>query len=87
MPIIDLGRIAYINKGKWNSSTTYEQKDVVSYNGSSWASLINNNTNEVPSEGESWALMSKSTYQSWLDQGNTGTEEDFIAAITPVQPD
>ena len=87
MPIIDLGRIAYINKGEWNSFTTYEQKDVVSYNGGSWASLINNNTNEVPSEGESWALMSKSTYQSWLDQGNTGTEEDFIATITPVQPD
>ena len=33
MPIIDLGRIAYINKGEWNSFTTYEQKDVVSYNG------------------------------------------------------
>ena len=87
MPIIDLGRIAYINKGEWNSFTTYEQKDVVSYNGGSWASLINNNTNEVPSEGESWALMSKSTYQSWLDQGNSGTEEDFIASITQVQPD
>lgn len=86
MPIIDLGRIAYINKGGWNASTTYEQKDVVSYNGSSWVSLINNNTNKVPSEGEAWTLMSKSTYQSWLDQGNTGTEEDFIATITLVQP-
>ena len=87
MPIIDLGRIAYINKGEWNSFTTYEQKDVVSYNGGGGGGVFSKKTHKVPSEGESWALMSKSTYQSWLDQGNSGTEEDFIASITQVQPD
>ncbi|MEO3211822.1 hypothetical protein [Parabacteroides distasonis] len=87
MPIIDLGRITYVNKKEWTSTTPYESKDVVSYNGSSWASLSDNNVNNIPSEGTYWTLMSKSTYQSWLDQGNSGTEEDFIASITQVQPD
>lgn len=87
MPTIDLGKIIYINKKKWSSTTTYEPMDVVSYNGSSWASLSDNNVNNIPSEGTYWTLMSKSTYQSWLDQGNSGTEGDFIASITQVQPD
>lgn len=85
MAIIDLGKITFVNKGAWNKATNYEIKDIISYNGSSWASLKNGNIGNEPKEGVNWTLMVKSTYQAWLEQGNQGTEEEFLNSMTHIQ--
>lgn len=51
MAIVDLGKITFVNKGAWNKATNYEIKDIISYNGSSWASLKNGNIGNEPKEG------------------------------------
>lgn len=85
MAIVDLGKITFVNKGAWNKATNYEIKDIISYNGSSWASLKNGNIGNEPKEGVNWTLMVKSTYQAWLEQGNQGTEEEFLNSMTHIQ--
>ena len=59
MAIVDLGKITFVNKGAWNKATNYEIKDIISYNGSSWASLKNGNIGNEPKEGVNWTLMVK----------------------------
>ena len=85
MAIVDLGKITFVNKGAWNKATNYEIKDIISYNGSSWASLKNGNIGNEPKEGVNWTLMVKSTYQAWLEQGNQGTEEEFLNSMAHIQ--
>jgi hypothetical protein len=43
----------------WNSGTTYNTNEVVSYNGSSYVSNTDNNTGNQPDLGGSWSLMAQ----------------------------
>ena len=85
MAIVYLGKITFVNKGAWNKATNYEIKDIILYNGSYWASLKNGNIGNEPKEGVNWTLMVKSTYQAWLEQGNQGTEEEFLNSMAHIQ--
>lgn len=63
----DLGKVAYFNKGNFNSQTEYEINDVVSYNGSSYVSLVNNNRGNLPTNTAFWSVVA-----SKGDKGDTG---------------
>lgn len=51
-----LGKVMVTNRGEYNSSTTYEILDIVSYNGSSYISKENDNT-DLPASSDSWQLL------------------------------
>jgi hypothetical protein len=53
-------------RGEWSSSTTYIQNDAVAYQGSSYISKQNANTNHVPTDTTWWAL--------WVEKGDTGAQ-------------
>ncbi|HWB85169.1 MAG TPA: hypothetical protein VG675_13575 [Bryobacteraceae bacterium] len=54
-------------QGTWSSGTTYQAGDAVFFNGSSYASLINSNTNSQPDTNPSdWSLLAQ--------QGGTGPQ-------------
>ncbi len=63
----DLGKVAYFNKGVYNSETTYEINDVVSYDGSSYVSLVNNNRGNLPTNTAFWSIVA-----SKGEKGDTG---------------
>lgn len=65
--IQDLGKVAYFNKGMYNSETNYEINDVVSYNGSSYVSLLNNNQGNLPTNATYWSVVALKG-----DKGDTG---------------
>ena len=53
-----LGKVMVTNRGGYNSSTTYEILDIVSYNGSSYISKGNDNT-DLPTNSASWQLLAQ----------------------------
>lgn len=56
--VTDLGKVGMTPKRTWSSSTTYERLDVVTYEGSSYVSLVDSNTNNNPSTSSTkWQLM------------------------------
>jgi len=70
-------------QGAWDSETTYETDDAVSYNGSSYISNQDSNTNHLPTDTDWW--------DPWVAQGNTGptgptgaTGEDGSTGATGV---
>lgn len=63
----DLGKVAYFNKGTYNSETTYEINDVVTYQGSSYVSLGNNNQGNLPTNATYWSVVALKG-----DKGDTG---------------
>ena len=72
---LDQGRIYYYSAfmaqdaSTWNSATTYNQSDVVSYNGHYWVSLQVNNTNHTPVAGSSY--WNSTVYQPvWYPAGS-----------------
>ncbi|SEF86062.1 hypothetical protein [Parabacteroides chinchillae] len=75
---VDLGRVAYVPKGVYDAGVTYNRLDVVSYLGSSWVSLINNNIGNTPTEGANWSLVAQ--------KGNTGDKMAF-ADLTQAEKD
>ena len=52
-----LGTVGYVNMGEWNSETIYNKLKVVTYEGSSYASLIDNNIGNIPTDKNYWQLM------------------------------
>jgi len=67
MAVQVLGKVAYFNKGAYNSQTNYEINDVVSYNGSSYVSLNNNNQGNLPTNTNYWSVVAEKG-----DKGDTG---------------
>lgn len=65
--IQDLGKVAYFNKGAYNSEITYEINDVVSYNGSSYVSLGNENRGNLPTNTNYWSVVAEKG-----EKGDTG---------------
>lgn len=53
-----LGKVMVTNRGEYNSSTNYEILDIVSYNGSSYISKGNDNT-DLPTNSNSWQLIAQ----------------------------
>ena len=70
MATIDLGKISFVNKGTWSSSTAYTEKDVVQYtdNGilSSYVAVAGS-TNQVPSTSGT----ANSSYWNYLAKGGS----------------
>lgn len=73
---------------EWNPVKTYIndsfKQDFVKYNGCLYA-CIHTNTNVVPGTTDCWLLVvasenGKSAYEIWLENGNVGSEEDFLEA-------
>ncbi len=61
--------------GQWDSGTLYAKYDGVGYQGSSYISKQNNNTNHLPTDTAWWDL--------WVAKGDTGTQG--IQGIQGVQ--
>ena len=57
----NLGRVGFVLRGDWLSTTSYTELDVVTYNGNSWAAK-KDNSNVTPSteNSEYWQLLSNS---------------------------
>ena len=71
----DLGKVAYLSKGAYSSTTAYEKNDVVTYQGSSYVSL-QATTGNVPTNTTYWQLLA-----SKGDTGNTGATGNGISTI------
>ena len=54
-----IGKVSYVHKGTYNSSSTYNRLDVVNYNGSSYVSKTDNNTSS-PTDTSAWTLLAYS---------------------------
>lgn len=75
--IQDLGKVAYLNKGNYDENTNYEINDVVSYNGSSYVSLVNDNKGNVPTNTNFWSVVAQSAYEIAVQNGYEGTAEEW----------
>ncbi len=75
--IQDLGKVAYFNKGTYDSKTTYEINDVVSYKGSSYVSLTNDNKGNIPTDTNFWNVVAQSAYEIAVQNGYEGTQEEW----------
>lgn len=60
----NLGRVAMVNRGEWQSGQTYNRLDIVAYNGSSYTPVNNNATSQPPSAD--WTLLAA--------KGDTGVQ-------------
>lgn len=56
MSVYNLGRVLPIFKGEYDPTATYENLDVVLYNGSSYVAL-NTTTNNLPTDENHWAIV------------------------------
>ena len=98
MATIDLGKIAFTQKGTWASGTAYTAKDVVQYtdgNDTSSYVAIASSTGQAPSTNgtvntSNWAIFAKgstvaSNYQSsaWAS-GTTYTKGDITYDISKL---
>ena len=58
--VTDLGKVGITLKNEWSNDTSYERLDVVTYEGSSYVSKIDNNSNSNPSTSPTkWQLIAK----------------------------
>jgi hypothetical protein len=75
MADINLGQIT----GVWIENTEPPHTNLI------WIKTINQNSQEKAGfvwDGANWInSQGKSTYQIWLDVGNTGTEQDFLDSL------
>lgn len=81
----------FIWRDEFDYSTIYQKNDVVSYKGSSYiASYEASGWYPDDPVQVQWNLLAQkggdgqdgeSAYQIWLDAGNTGTEDDFLASL------
>ena len=58
--VTDLGKVGMTPAGSWSASSTYERLDVVTYEGSSYVSLVDSNINFNPSTSTGkWQLVAQ----------------------------
>lgn len=58
MASVNLGRVAYVHKGAYSSSTTYTKYDVVTYNNGSYVYWNDaNSSGKVPTNTTYWRVM------------------------------
>lgn len=56
-------------KGEYNSGTRYTKNDVIKYNGSSYACVVDETTGNLPTDENYWQLMAERG-----DKGETGSQ-------------
>lgn len=77
----DLGKVAYLSKGAYSSSTQYEKNDVVTYEGSSYVSLQATQGN-APTNTTYWQLIAeKGTKGDTGATGQTGATGNGISSV------
>jgi hypothetical protein len=76
---IDLGKIAWTNGGEYNSTTLYEIYTVVTYNGSSYVSIVDGIIGVDPTNQEYWQLLARKGDRG--EQGETGPVGRGISSI------
>ena len=77
----DLGKVAYLSKGAYSSSTQYEKNDVVTYEGSSYVSLQATQEN-APTNTTYWQLIAeKGTKGDTGATGQTGATGNGISSV------
>ena len=77
----DLGKVAYLSKGAYSSSTQYEKNDVVTYEGSSYVSLQSTQGN-APTNTTYWQLLAnKGETGAKGDKGDTGATGNGISSV------
>ena len=77
----DLGKVAYLSKGAYSSSTQYEKNDVVTYQGSSYVSLQATKGN-APTNTTYWQLIAeKGTKGDTGATGQTGATGNGISSV------
>lgn len=77
----DLGKVAYLSKGAYSSSTQYEKNDVVTYQGSSYVSLQSTQGN-APTNTTYWQLLAeKGTKGDTGATGQTGATGNGISSV------
>ena len=77
----DLGKVAYLSKGAYSSSTQYEKNDVVTYEGSSYVSLQSTKGN-APTNATYWQLIAeKGTKGDTGATGQTGATGNGISSV------
>ena len=90
MATIDLGKIAFVDKGTWSSSTAYTEKDVVQYDDAGTLSTyiaVAGSTNQAPSasgtiNGTYWSFMAKGTASG--GGGGGGGEWTLVKAVNDI---
>lgn len=73
----NIGKVIMQYRGRYNSSETYEDLDVVAHENKTFISLVNNNKETPSEESTKWRLLCDSTNNQLLEN-NLGT---FAAAL------
>lgn len=81
MPRQNLGRVAMVHKGAYNSATTYNNLDIVEYNGSSYVCKVDNTINIVPTDTSKWNLL----VQKPVKGTDYYTEQDKQEIISDIE--
>lgn len=72
-----LGKVAITPKGEYNNATTYQNLDLITYQGNSYLAL-KETTGNLPTNNEYWQLIA--------EKGQDGTNgKDGIDGKTPVK--
>lgn len=79
---VNLGRVAYVEKGKYKSDTTYESKDVVSFNGGSYVYIGDTPAANVPPTDEAhWQpLIDPTAMNNKIAEADSAKEAALTAA-------
>ena len=75
----NLGKVSICPKGAWTKDTTYERLDAVSHDGSSYLSLVDNNTAE-PTNTTNWLMLAQRADASVAIAGAEAATEKALAA-------
>jgi hypothetical protein len=78
---INLGRVAFNHRGEYSRTETYKKLDTVSEGGSTYVSIVENNIGHNVKDTNYWSPVAKGCYTLWLDQGNSGTESEFLKSL------
>ena len=85
MATYNLGRIGLNVRGEYDAAATYEELDVVNYNGSSYVAK-DSSTNILPTDTQYWALVARGnpvssiTYMETLPTTGTLGQIVFVPA-------
>lgn len=78
---INLGQVAFNYRGLYERDETYKKLDTVSEGGSTYVSIVDDNIGHHIENTEYWRPVAKGCYTLWLDQGNVGTESEFLESL------
>lgn len=77
MATVNLGRVSFVMKGDYSSSTTYKRLDVVSFGGVSYAAKQDVPTGTVPTNTTYWQVLT-----DWREAVWSPTPAATVSAMT-----